>query len=45
MKKSETIKDVAGIIILFLVLALGIVAINTRMGEFNSNQNIASLRN
>lgn len=45
MKNSETIKDVAGIIILYLVLVLGILAIDARMEDINSHQNIASLRN
>ena len=44
MKNSETIKNVAGIIVFYLVLILGVIAIDARMEVVNSNQNIASLR-
>ncbi len=45
MKNSETIKNVAGIILLYLVIILGVVAMDARMEVINNNQNIASLQN
>lgn len=45
MKNSETIKNVAGIILLYLVIILGVIAMDARMEVINNNQNIASLQN
>ncbi len=45
MKHSETMRNVAGIIVFYLILILGVVAIDARMEVINNNQNIASLGN
>jgi len=45
--KNEVLKNIAGVVLLYLILILGIVLINARMGETTqaistfSNQNIS----
>ena len=41
--KNEMIKDMAGIIILYLILVLGVVALNARMEGFKADTNIIVL--
>ena len=41
--KSETMKNVAGVILLYAIVLLGIVIVNARMGEVNESNQIISL--
>ncbi len=41
--KSETMKNVAGVILLYAIVLLGIVLINARMGELNESPRVISL--
>ena len=41
--KSETMKNVAGVILLYIIVLFGIVIINARMGEVNESSQIISL--
>ena len=41
--KTETMKNVAGVILLYLVVILGIVLVNARMGEINESNQVISL--
>ncbi len=46
MKNSETIKNVAGVIVLYLIIILGVIAVDARMEVINSRTtNVASLGN
>ncbi len=41
--KSETMKNVAGIILLYVIVLLGIVLVNARLGELNESPQVISL--
>ena len=41
--KSETIRNAAGIILLYAIVLLGIVLVNARMGEINESRQVISL--
>ena len=41
--KSETMKNVAGVILLYVIVILGIVLVNARMGEINESHQVISL--
>lgn len=41
--KTETMKNVAGVILLYIVVILGIVLVNARMGEINESHQVISL--
>ena len=41
--KKETLRNVAGIFLFYLIIILGIVAINARMGEINQSNPVISL--
>ncbi len=43
--KNETIRNMAGIILFYLFIVLGIVAINARMASIASNTNTVTLSN
>lgn len=41
--KTETMKNVAGVILLYVIVILGIVLVNARMGEINESNQVISL--
>ena len=41
--KIETMKNVAGIILLYVIIILGVVLVNARMGEINESTKVISL--
>jgi len=41
--KTETMKSVAGIILLFVIALFGVVTLNARMGEINKSNQVISL--
>lgn len=43
--RNETIKNVAGVILFYLLIIFGVIAINYRLENLNENYNIASFRN
>ncbi len=43
MMKSETMKNVAGILLLYVIIILGVVLVNARMGEINESTKVISL--
>ena len=45
MKMNEKIMNLVGVILFYLVLILGVVAINARMESINNSENAISLEN
>ncbi len=43
--KSETIKNVAGVILFYLLIIVGVIAINYRLEYINETQNIVAFGN
>ena len=41
--KTETMKNVAGVILLYVIVILGIVLVNARMREINESNQVISL--
>lgn len=43
--KNETIRNMAGIILFYLFIVLGVVAINARMASIAENANVVTMSN
>ncbi|MGN1371112.1 MAG: hypothetical protein ACI4XM_02370 [Candidatus Coprovivens sp.] len=43
--KNETIRNMAGIILFYLFIVLGVVAINARMASISENANVVTMSN
>ena len=41
--KIETMKNVAGVILLYAIILLGVVLVNARLGEINESNQVISL--